>query len=335
MTNIPDIPEYMKAIAIREPGAPNVLCEVEVATPLPSENEILIHVQAAGVNRPDIAQRQGLYPPPAGASALPGLEVAGIVVGRGKAVTKYEIGDRICALLNGGGYAQYAVAHEDVALPIPKGLDFIEAASIPETFFTVWSNLFDICHFKPGETMLVHGGTSGIGVAAIALAKAFGGRAITTAGSDEKCKFALAIGADLAINYNLSDFVAEALSFTQNKGVDVIIDMVGGDYVNKNYKIAAPGGRICQIAFLAGNLTQINLNYIMRKKLMHTGSTLRGQSIEFKASIAQSLYIKLWPLLENKTILPVIDKVFSFTQARDAHIYMESGQHKGKIILKL
>ncbi|MDN5248485.1 NAD(P)H-quinone oxidoreductase [Bartonella sp. TP] len=330
-----NIPQKMKAIEIAEPGNASVLRKIEIEIPSFAEYEILIHTHAAGVNRPDIVQRKGLYPPPPGASSLPGLEVAGIVVAIGAKVSKYKIGDPVCALLAGGGYAEYAVAHEDVALPIPKGINFVEAAAIPETFFTVWSNLFDICHFKAGETLLVHGGTSGIGVSAIALGKAFGGKVIITAGSEDKCSFCHSLGADLAINYHTQDFVKEVLNFTENNGVDVIIDMVGGDYVNKNYKIAANDGRICQIAFLNGNLAEINLNYIMRKKLIHTGSTLRGQSIAFKSAIAKQLSQKVWPLFETKTIVPIIDKIFAIDDVQAAHNYMESGKHKGKIILQL
>lgn len=329
------IPQKMMAIEIVEPGDTTVLKKIETSLPNFAEHELLIQTHAAGINRPDILQRKGIYPPPPGASSLPGLEIAGIVAAMGSKVSKYKIGDSVCALLPGGGYAQYAVAHEDVALPLPKGLSFIEAAAIPETFFTVWSNVFDICSFKSGETLLIHGGTSGIGVSAIALGKAFGGRVIITAGSDDKCEFCRSLGADLAINYNTQDFVKEVLNFTENNGVDVILDMVGGDYVNKNYKMATHGCRICQIAFLNGNLAEINLNYLMRKKLMHTGSTLRGQSVAFKSAIAKQLAQKVWPLFENKTIVPIIDKIFTIDDVQAAHNYMESGKHKGKIILQL
>lgn len=325
----------MRGIIITEPGDAQVLKLTEVPTPEIKDYEILIEVKAAGVNRPDIVQRLGFYPAPEGASTLPGLEVAGIVNKVGSKVTKHKIGDKVCALLTGGGYAQYAAAHQDIALPIPKGLTFQQAASIPETYFTVWSNIFDQCQFKQGETVLIHGGTSGIGVCATQLVKAFGGKVITTSGTDQKCEFSKSIGADCAINHKTQDFVAETLNYTQNKGADIILDMIGGEYVNRNYKAAAKSGRISQIAFMQGNLVQINLNYIMRKKLIHTGSTLRAQSVEFKAKIAERLFAKVWPLFEDKTIEPIIDSVFDLNDVAKAHIHMENSTHKGKIILDL
>lgn len=325
----------MRAIKITKPGTAEVLQLINTEMPQIQSDEILIHVKAAGINRPDIVQREGFYPAPAGASELPGLEVAGIVSAIGDNVTKHKIGEKVCALLAGGGYAEFASCHQNLALPIPQGLNFIEAACIPETFFTVWSNLFDQCNFKAGETVLIHGGTSGIGVCAIQLIKSFGGIAIITAGSEEKCDFAKKLGADFVINYINKDFVEEALNFTQNRGADIILDIIGGDYVNRNYKVAAPKGRIAQIAFLKGNLAQINLNYIMRKMLLHTGSTLRSQPIAFKSAIAKQLVEKVWPLLEQKTITPIVDKIFPMAKVQEAHKYMETNKHKGKIVLNL
>lgn len=325
----------MKAVNFIQPGSSEVLKIINTDKPIIKEYEVLIKVKAAGINRPDIAQRLGLYPAPIGASEILGLEVSGIIVELGSKVQNYKIGDEICALLSGGGYAEFATCHQDLILPIPKGLNFIEAASLPETYFTVWSNLFDQCFFKAGETVLIHGGTSGIGVCAIQLIKAFAGKVVATAGNEEKCIFAKKLGADFTINYREKDFVEEVLTFTQQKGVNIILDIIGGSYVNKNYKASANFGRICQIAFLESNLAQINLNYIMRKKLIHTGSTLRSQNNEFKADIAKKLINNVWPLFENKTIMPVIDKIFPITKVQEAHQYMESSQHKGKIILDL
>lgn len=327
--------DKMRAIKITQPGTAEVLQLINADMPQIQPDEILIDVKAAGINRPDIVQRQGFYPAPAGASELPGLEVAGVVAAVGSNVQKHKLGAKVCALLAGGGYAEFASCHQDLALPMPQGLSFIEAACIPETFFTVWSNLFDQCEFKSGETVLIHGGTSGIGVCAIQLVKAFGGIAVITAGSKEKCDFAKKIGADFTINYTNKDFVEETLNFTQNRGADIILDIIGGDYVNRNYKVAAPKGRIAQIAFLKGNLVQINLNYIMRKMIVHTGSTLRSQPIAFKSAIAKQLFEKVWPLLGNKTITPIIDKIFPITEVQEAHRYMESNKHKGKIALNL
>lgn len=325
----------MRAIQITKPGGPEVLQLVEIAPPQIKADEILIEVKAAGINRPDIVQRQGLYPAPMGASELPGLEVAGVIAQIGSNVTKHKIGDKICALLAGGGYADFVACHQDLALPIPQSLNFIEAAALPETFFTVWSNIFDQCHLQTDEVVLIHGGTSGIGVCAIQLVKAFGAKAIITAGNEEKCAFATKLGADLAINYKKTDFVTETLNFTENKGADIILDMIGGDYVNRNYKAAAFKARIAQIAFLNGNIAQINLNYIMRKKLIHTGSTLRAQPVSFKKAIGDQLLNKVWPLLTNKTIAPIIDKIFLLQDANEAHKYMEANKHMGKIILDL
>ena len=332
---MPTIPNKMQAIAIEGTGSPEVLKLIETKVPSISENEILIRVHAAGVNRPDVAQRQGIYPPPPGASPLPGLEVAGEIVKLGKRVNQFKIGDKVTALIAGGGYAQYAAVAADNALPIPTGFDFIQAAALPETFFTVWSNVFDRGSLKTGEIFLVHGGTSGIGTTAIQLAKAFGAKVIATAGSTEKCVACVKLGADLAINYKEKDFVEEVKAFTGKRGVDVILDMIGGDYTNKNYKIAAVDGRIVQIAFLNGHISTVNLNYILVKRLIHTGSTLRARDTEFKSAIAKKLYEKVWPLLEQKKIAPVIDKVFPLTDVIDAHKLMESSNHIGKIMLKI
>lgn len=329
------VPQKMTAIAIKQAGAPEMLVPIETETPVPSPTQILVRVHAAGVNRPDVAQRQGTYPPPKGASPLPGLEIAGDVVAIGDQVSHYKLGDHVTALTAGGGYAEYVVVDETNALPIPKGYDFVRAAALPETFFTVWSNVFDRGQLKKGEVFLVHGGTSGIGTTAIQLAKAFGATVITTAGSKEKCDACLKLGADLAINYREQDFVEDIKNFTNNKGVDVILDMVGGDYTNKNYKIAAEDGRIVQIAFLNGAVTTIGLNYIMTKRLTHTGSTLRVRNVAFKAEIAKALYQHVWPLLENGTVAPVMDKVFLLHEAAEAHKRMEASNHIGKIVLKV
>lgn len=329
------IAEKMRAIAIDGAGGPDVLKLIETDVPAETDNDILIRVHAAGVNRPDVAQRQGSYPPPPGASPLPGLEVAGEVVKVGKSVSRFKLGDHVTALIAGGGYAEYAVVASDNALPIPQGYDFIRAAALPETFFTVWSNVFDRGQLKAGETFLVHGGTSGIGTTAIQLAKAFGATVIATAGTTEKCDACTKLGADLAINYREQDFVEEVKKFSAKKGVDVILDMVGGDYTNKNYKIAAYDGRIVQIAFLKDHNATIGLNYIMVKRLTHTGSTLRIRDTAFKAAIAKALYEKVWPLLEEGRVAPVMDQVFTLEQASKAHERMESSQHIGKIVLKI
>ena len=325
----------MRAIEIAGKGGPEVLKLVEVNVPDIKDNEILVRVHAAGVNRPDVFQRMGSYPPPEGASPLPGLEIAGEIVELGVAVKQWKIGDKVTALIAGGGYAEYAAVAADNVLPVPEGYDFIKAAALPETFFTVWSNVFDRAHLKSGEVFLVHGGTSGIGTTAIQLAKAFGAKVLATAGTAEKCEACLKLGADLAINYRTEDFVSKAQEFTNKKGVNVILDMVGGDYVNKNYKIAAPDGRIVQIANLSGSMATVNLNYIFVKRLIHTGSTLRARDTVFKAAIAAQLKEKVWPLLETGKIQPVIDKVFPLEEAAKAHERMESSAHIGKIILEI
>ncbi|MVA96387.1 zinc-binding dehydrogenase [Nitratireductor sp. CAU 1489] len=327
------IPETMTAIAITEPGGPMVLKPEKRAVPRPAAGEILIRVRAAGVNRPDILQRKGAYPPPPGASDLPGLEVAGEVVALGEGATRWSAGDPICALAPGGGYAQYCVVPASNALPVPHGFTLTEAAALPETFFTVWHNVFERGGLKGGERFLVHGGSSGIGTTAIQLASAFGAYVITTAGSDEKCAACLELGADRAVNYRNEDFVAVVAEATQAKGVDVILDMVGGDYIGRNYQAAAIDGRIVQIAFLNGAVASADFSRLMLKRLVHTGSTLRPRTAEFKGAIAAALERQVWPLLAERRVAPVMDMIFPLRDAWRAHERMEEGQHIGKIVL--
>ena len=329
---MPGLPKTMKAVAIREPGGPGVLELQEIETPVPGHGEILIRVEAAGINRPDTFQRIGLYPPPPGAPDTPGLEVAGEVAATGAGVTRWKTGDRVCALVGGGGYAEYCLAHEAHALPVPKGLSAAEAAALPETFFTVWTNVFERGALKPGETFLVHGGTSGIGTTAIQLAVAFGARVIATAGSREKCAACEKLGAE-AINYRDSDFVAAVKELTDGRGVDVILDMVGGDYIQKNIQSAAADGRIVSIAFLNGSAAEVNFMPVMLKRLTLTGSTLRPRSIEEKAALARTLEAKVWPLIEAGRVKPMIDRVFPLAEAAKAHALMEESSHIGKIAL--
>ncbi len=328
-----DIPQTMLAIGIKEPGGPDVLVSETRPVPVPARGEILVQVKAAGVNRPDVLQRKGGYPPPKGASDILGLEISGEIIALGEGVSRYHMGDRVCALVPGGGYAEYCVVHESNALPVPEGLSSVEAAGIPETFFTVWTNVFDRGALKPDETLLVHGGTSGIGTTAIMLAKAFGSRVIITAGSDEKCKAAIKIGADHAINYRTQDFVAETLAFTGGTGANVILDMVGGDYISKNYAAAARDGRIVQIAFQGGSKVEVDFIPLMLKRLTHTGSTLRPRSVEEKSLIARALEVKVLPLLAQGRCKPVIHATFPLREAAEAHRMMESSAHTGKIIL--
>lgn len=325
----------MRAIIIKEPGGPEVLVPEDRPRPEPGPYELLVRVRAAGVNRPDCLQRQGHYPPPPGASDIPGLEIAGEVAAVGDAVTHYRIGDHVCALVPGGGYAQFCTVEETNALPVPGSLTMSEAAAIPETFFTVWSNVFERGGLKEGESFLVHGGTSGIGTTAIQLAKAFGARVFATAGSDEKCKTMRELGADLAINYREEDFVETILSATDGKGVNLILDMVGGDYVSRNYRVAAVEGRIVQIAFLNGRKAEADFALLMTKRLVHTGSTLRAREVAFKAQIASALRQHVWPLLNERKILPVMDSIFPFEQASAAHERIEDGAHIGKIVLDM
>jgi NADPH2:quinone reductase len=327
------LPHQMTAIAISEPGGPDVLKPQQIAVPEPKDSEILIRVAAAGVNRPDMLQRQGGYPPPPGAPSTPGLEVAGIVVAKGSLVKRYKEGDAVTALVPGGGYAEYCVAAEDNALPVPEGLSMIEAGAIPETFFTVWTNVFERAGLRSSERLLVHGGSSGIGTTAIMLAHQLGSRVFATAGSDDKCRACEALGAERGINYRDEDFVAVVKELTDGKGVNVILDMVGGDYVGGNLAVAAMHGRIVNIAFLKGSKVEVDLLPIMVKRLTLTGSTLRPRSVAEKAEIARSLEARVWPLLAAGKIRPQIYKIFPLSQAAEAHRLMESSAHVGKIVL--
>lgn len=326
-------PLTMTAISITEPGGPHVLKAISTAVPHPKPNELLIKVTAAGVNRPDVLQRMGAYPPPKGASTLPGLEVSGEVLAAGPDCRRFKPGDKVCALVGGGGYAEFCAVDESNTLPVPNSLTMTEAAAIPETFFTVWHNVFERGGLKPGETLLVHGGTSGIGTTAIQLAAKFGAYVIVTAGSDEKCEACLKMGADRAINYRHEDFVAAVHEATDGKGADVILDMVGGDYIARNYDCAAMDGRIVQIAFLNGARAEADFSKLMMKRLTHTGSTLRARTIEFKAHLAKELEKHVWPLLEERSVVPVMDRIFPLKEAWRAHERMEEGSHIGKIVL--
>lgn len=328
------LPAQMTAIGIKTPGAPDMLVAEQRAVPKPGDGEILVKVEAAGVNRPDVMQRQGSYPPPPGAPDIPGLEIAGEIVALGPGVKRWKSGDRVMALVVGGGYAEYCLAHESHALPL-SGLTMIEAAAVPETFFTVWHNTFERGRLKKGETLLVHGGSSGIGTTAIQLAKAFGARVIATAGSAEKCEACRKLGADVAVNYKTEDFVAAAKAATGDKGVDVILDMVGGDYVEKNLKCLALEGRLTQIAFLKGSRVECDLRFMMLKRLTLTGSTLRASPAARKAAIARDLRDKVWPLLAQGKVKPVIYATFALDEAPQAHTLMESSKHIGKIMLRV
>lgn len=323
----------MLAIEITQPGGPEVLSRTERPMPEPRSGEVLIRVRAAGVNRPDVVQRRGLYPPPPGASDIPGLEVAGDIVALGQGVTSVAAGDRVCALVTGGGYAEYCTAPIETILPVPEDFSYLEAAAIPETYFTVWSNLFDRAQLGSGETLLVHGGSSGIGSTAIQLAKAFGAKVITTAGNDEKVTFCKKLGADVTINYREEDFVEKVQEATDGQGVNVVLDMVGGDYIAKNIDCLAPDGRHVSVAFLTGPKIDINLMPVMLKRLTLTGSTLRARDNDFKGAIATALQAKVWPLFEKGTVRPVIDSVFRAVMASQAHELMEASTHKGKIML--
>lgn len=326
------IPASMRAVAIREPGGPEVLVPVTVPTPAPGPGEVLIRVAAAGVNRPDVMQRQGMYPPPPGAPDTPGLEVAGTVAALGAGVQGFGAGDSVCALVAGGGYAEYCVAPAPQVLPVPKGLDMIQAAALPETFFTVWSNVFDQAHLRAGETLLVHGGSSGIGTAAIQLARALGAQVFVTAGSAEKCAACTALGAR-AINYRDEDFVAVVQELTAGRGVDVVLDMVGGDYVERNLKCLGMEGRHQSIAFQRGHKVSLSLLPVLQKRLRLSGSGLRPRPVAEKGAIAAALREKVWPLLEAGTVCPVIDSTFALDQAGAAHARMDLGAHIGKIVL--
>jgi len=323
----------MKVTEIAESGGPEVLRAAIRATPQPGHGEVLIEVVAAGVNRPDVVQRQGGYPPPPGASDIPGLEVAGTIVASGAGVSTLSIGDRVCALVTGGGYAEYCPAPAAQVLPVPAGLDMIEAAALPETFFTVWSNVFDRGRLQPGERFLVHGGSSGIGTVAIQLARAFEARVFATAGSAEKCAACERLGAERAINYRDENFVEVAKTLTGGVGLDLILDMVGGNYIQRNIAALATGGRLVQIAFLAGANVELNLMPLMLKRLTLTGATLRARAIEDKSAIADALRGRVWPLLESGQVRPVIDSTVALADAATAHERMESGEHIGKIVL--
>jgi len=324
----------MLAVNIAQPGGPEVLTVEERSRPRCADHDVLIKVAASGVNRPDIFQRMGLYPPPKGASDIPGLEVSGYVAEVGRAVTQVREGDPVCALVTGGGYAEYCIAHEDVCLPVPRNLTMHDAAGLPETFFTVWSNVFDRASLAQGERILIHGGSSGIGVTAIQLAHVFGAEVITTVGTQRKAEVCRALGANLAINYKDNDFVAATRDFTDGAGVDVVLDMVGGDYIPRNLSILREGGRHVSIAFLQGSKAEIDFMPVMRKRLILTGTTLRARPVEFKADIAEALSLFVFPLIEDGRIRPVIDKVFPMTEAAEAHKYMESSAHIGKILLQ-
>lgn len=326
----------MRAIEITAPGGPEVLVPCERPTPEARPGELLIAVQASGVNRPDVLQRKGLYPMPPGVSDLPGLEVAGTVAGGAPedlAAAGLAVGDAVCALVAGGGYAEFCVAPAGQCLPVPQGLNMVQAASLPETFFTVWQNVFHIARLQPGETLLVQGGSSGIGVAAIQLAKALGARVIVTAGSDEKCTACVALGADHAINYRTQDFVAETKRLTGGKGADVVLDMVAGDYIGRELECMADDARLALIAVQGGTKSAIDAGLLLRKRLAITGSTLRPRSVAYKTVLAQALRAQVWPLLESGAVKPVIHQVFAAAKAAEAHALMESGTHVGKIIL--
>jgi len=323
----------MIAIEIRQPGDPEVLVPVERPTPAPGAGEVLIKVAAAGVNRPDVMQRRGKYPPPPGASDIPGLEIAGTIAAIGAGATRFTIGDSVCALVSGGGYAEDCVAPEPQVLPVPRGFDMITAAAIPETFFTVWTNAFDRGRLKAGESILIHGGSSGIGTAAIQLAHAHGARVFATAGSAAKCAACERLGAERCINYREEDFVAAVLALTAGRGVDEIVDMIGGDYVARNLEALAVEGRLVQIATQAGAKTEVNLMQIMQKRLTVTGSTLRARPVLEKGVIAAQVYQHVWPLFESGAVKPIIHATFPLGDAAAAHRLMESSAHIGKIVL--
>jgi putative PIG3 family NAD(P)H quinone oxidoreductase len=323
----------MKQIEIFQPGPPENLRLVEARTPELKDGEVLITVRAAGVNRPDLLQRQGHYPPPPGASPILGMEVAGEIAKVAPGVTGWREGDRVCALVSGGGYAEYAAAPAPQCLPIPANLDFIQAAAVPETFFTVWANVFELGKLSKGHSFLVHGGSSGIGTTAIQLAHAFGARVFATAGSAVKCDACRALGAEETMNYKETDFVQAIQSRTEGRGVDLILDMVGGSYTPRNLSLLAFMGRLVQIAFLDNSVVELDLRAIMVRRLTITGSTLRPRTVEEKGAIAAELRANVWPLLESGAVKPVIDRVFPLTEAAEAHRYMESGSHIGKIVL--
>lgn len=325
----------MKIIDVPKPGGPEALVVAQRPVPVPNDTEVLIKIAAAGVNRADVLQRKGHYPSPPGAPSYPGLEAAGVIAAVGAAVREFSVGDKVCALLQGGGYAEYCAVDEGQVLPIPGALDMIEAASLPEAYFTVWSNVFGFGRMQPGETLLVHGGSSGIGVAAVQLATALGHAVFTTAGTDDKCQFCEQLGARRAINYKTEDFVQVIAEQTGKRGVDVLLDMVGGGYLSKNVSCLAPEGRLVIIATQAGAKGELDLLRILQRRLVVTGSALRPREVEFKRGIKTSLLDVVWPLLDRGAVKPVVDKVFPLDRASDAHAYMESGVHRGKIVLEV
>lgn len=329
------VPSTMRAIEITEYGKPEVLKIGERPVPQPKAGEVLVRVGAAGVNRPDVLQRMGHYPVPPGASDIPGLEIAGEVAAVGEGVSTWDVGDQLCALVQGGGYAQFCTAPAPQCLPLPKGLTAVEAASLPETFFTVWSNVYDRGRLAPGESFLVQGGSSGIGVTAIQMVKAFGHKVFATAGSPQKCAACVELGADRAINYRTEDFAAVVKESTDGRGVNVILDMVGGEYVERELKCLADDGRLVIIAMLGGAKSNVNLNEILRRRLTVTGSALRPRPISFKGAIARALREKVWPHIESGAIRPVVYRIFPLAEAAQAHALMESGEHIGKIVLSV
>jgi len=330
---VTSLPERMTAVAISEPGGPEVLLSETRAVPRPGPGEVLIRVSAAGVNRPDVLQRMGYYPPPPGASDLPGLEVAGTVAAIGPGGDPELMGQAVCALVAGGGYAECCVEPAGSCLPVPKGFSMAEAAALPETMFTVWHNLFERAWVKEGDTVLVHGGTSGIGTTAIGLCRLFDIRTVVTCGSAEKCEAARALGADLAVDYSNEDYVAAAKAFTRGRGVDAVLDMVGGDYVPRNLAALAEDGRHVSIAFQRGAKAEIDMSDVMRRRLTLTGSTLRARSAEFKAALADEIHRAVWPLLCEGAWKPAMDEVFPLAEAAAAHMRMQAGAHVGKIVL--
>jgi NADPH:quinone reductase len=329
------LPDMMTAIEISTPGGPEVLKPCQRPVPTPAAGEVLLKVAYAGVNRPDVVQRKGLYPPPPGASDLPGLEVSGTVVAVGEGVDAGEIGSRYCSLVSGGGYAEYCVAAFSQCFPVPAVLDMAEAAALPETLMTVWHNVFERAYANEGETILVHGGTSGIGTMAIKLCKLFGLTVIVTCGSDEKCTAAKALGADHAINYATSDFVEEVKKLTDGQGVHIVLDMVAGSYVPRNLQCLREDGRHVTIAVQGGMVAEINMAQIMMRRLTLTGSTLRPRSAEFKALLAQEIYATVWPMVAGGELRPEMDRTFPLAEAAAAHAHMESGEHVGKIVLEV
>jgi putative PIG3 family NAD(P)H quinone oxidoreductase len=328
-------PTSMRAVTIREPGGPEELVVEERPTPVPGDGEILVAVAAAGVNRPDVMQRKGQYPPPPGAPDIPGLEISGIVARTGRGVMRWKAGDEVIALVPGGGYAEFCVTHESTALPLPEPLTLVEGAGIPETAFTVWHNVFQRGGLRRGEWLLLHGGTSGIGTTAIQLAKAFGAFVVATAGSDEKCRAAKGLGADIAVNYKTTDFVEAVKEVTRGHGADVILDMVGGDYLMRNLEAVAEEGRVVMISTLAGAKTSIDLRRIMMKRATLTGSTLRNRPIAFKAELGRTLEEAVWPIVRHGRYKPVIDRLFPLDQVVEAHRRIDGGEHIGKIILTM